>query len=80
MLTPVRVEKLLDRLCVDLGFCLPPDDDRRLAENPPSDVRSFVDAVFTAEGMHPEMADRGLYRQVTKVVPEAFQRDSDPSA
>jgi hypothetical protein len=52
----------------------------RLAENPPGDVRSFVDAVFTAEGMNPEMADRHLYRQVTKVVREAFQRDSDPYA
>ena len=80
MLTAVQVGKLLDRLCVDLGFCLPPDDYMRLAENPPGDVRSFVDAVFTSEGMNPEMADRHLYRQVTNVVREAFQRDSDPCA
>jgi hypothetical protein len=52
----------------------------RLAENPPGDVRPFVDAVFTAEGMNPKMADRHLCRQVTKVVREAFQRDSDPYA
>jgi len=80
VLTPVQVGKLLDRLCVDLGFCLPPDDGMRLAKNPPGDVRSFVDAVFPAEGMSPEMADRHLYRQVTKVVREAFPRDSDPYA
>ena len=80
MLTPVQVGKLLDRLCVDLGFCLPPDDYMRLAENPPGDVRSFVDAVFTSEGMKPEMADRHLYRQVTNVVREALQQDSDPCA
>jgi hypothetical protein len=30
--------------------------------------------------MNPEMADRHLYRQVTNVVREAFQRDSDPCA
>jgi len=80
VLTPVQVGKLLDRLCVDLGFCLPPDDGMRLAKNPPGDVRSFVDAVFPAEGMNPEMADRHLYRQVTKVVREAFPRDSEPYA
>lgn len=50
----------------------------RLAENPPGDVRWFVDAVFRVEGMNPEMADRHLCRQVTKVVREAFRRDGDP--
>lgn len=79
MLTSGPVEKLLDRLCIELGFCLPPGDKKRLAENPPSDVRSFVDAVFAAEGLNPEMADRHLYRQVTKLVREAFRRDIDPS-
>lgn len=77
---PVQVGKLLDRLCIDFGFCLPPDDYMRLAENPPGDVRSFVDAVFTAEGMNQEMADRRLYREVPKVVREASQRDSGPHA
>ena len=47
-MTPAQVGNLLDRLCVDLGFCLSPDDYMRLAENPPGDVRPFVDAVFTA--------------------------------
>ena len=44
---PVQVEKLLDRLCVDLGFCLPPEDYIRLAGNPPS---------RGSRGMNPEMA------------------------
>jgi hypothetical protein len=52
----------------------------RLAENPPGDVRPFVDAVFPAEGMNPETADRHMYREVTKVAREAFQGDSDPHA
>lgn len=72
MLTPVDVQRLLDRLCGRLGFCLPPEAQYRLRENPPPDVRSFTEAVFVAEGLDPETADRHLYRQVRDVVAKAF--------
>src|SRR5512142_3427096 len=45
------VRQLLDELCIKLGFCLPPDENRRLIESPPRDVDAFTDAVFVAEGM-----------------------------
>jgi len=44
---------LLHELCVDLGFCLPPDDQLRLLEAPPDDVDEFTDAVMVAEGLEP---------------------------
>jgi hypothetical protein len=39
-------------------------------------VVAFTDAVFTAEGLPPETADRHLYRQVRDMVAAAF-RDVD---
>jgi hypothetical protein len=46
MLSELEVQRLLDKLCVDLGFCLPPQEQVRLSANPPDDVCAFTDAVF----------------------------------
>jgi hypothetical protein len=58
-----RVQHLMDELCIDLGFCLPPVDQDRLRHEPPLDPDAFVDAVFVAEGLDPHL-DRQLRRQV----------------
>jgi len=71
-------EKLLDELCVDLGFCLPPGEYRAIVDDPPESVPAFVDAVFAAEGMEPATADRHLWRQVRDVVADFFHGASDP--
>ena len=73
-LNPDEVEKLLGQLCVDLGFCLPPDAQDRLIENPPGDTDAFTDAVFLAEGMDPKTARRDLYCQVRDCVSAAFAK------
>ncbi|MSQ00258.1 MAG: hypothetical protein EXR71_00010 [Myxococcales bacterium] len=72
ILSEVEKSKLLDALCVKLGFCLPADERSRIEEASPEDARTFTDAVFTGEGMNPELADRHLYRQVLAMVREAF--------
>jgi hypothetical protein len=64
---PPNVESLLDELCVDLGFCLPPDERLRLQDAPPRDVDAFTDAVFVAEGLDPRL-DKRLRRQVRERV------------
>lgn len=61
------VEQLLADLCVGWGFCLPPNEIRRLCESPPTTVDSFTDAVFEAEGMG-DMSYTDLRRQVRDVV------------
>jgi hypothetical protein len=74
-----EVDRLLNDLCVDLGFCLPPDDQSRLRVNPPGDADTFTDAVFMAEGLDPLLADRHLWRTVRQRVVLAFRRQpSDP--
>ena len=75
MLSRAEAERVLSKLCVDLGFCLPPLAQERLARDPPTDVRAFTDAVFSAEGLDPDTADRHLYRQVRDVVALAFQKN-----
>ena len=76
MKTPLRSQQiayLLDELCVELGFCLPPDERARLQNKPPEDIDAFTDDVFRAEGLEP-MADRQLRRQVRAKVAECFER------
>ena len=74
----IRV-RLLNDLCVGLGFCLPPDDSARLLawENP--EVLAFTDAVFEAGGME-RPYDRNLYRQVRDKVGEALRLEERPRA
>jgi len=50
-MTEEQVEALLWELCVDLGFCLPPEAYEALVTNPPAATDEFARAVFTAEGL-----------------------------
>ncbi|MGO4749450.1 hypothetical protein AB4212_12625 [Streptomyces sp. 2MCAF27] len=72
-----EVYALLYELCVDLGFCLPPHDIRRLREAPPADVDKFTDAVFKAEGLDPSGEDGWLRPRVREVV-ERHMRGNCP--
>lgn len=74
MLTVREVQVLLSKLCVDMGFCLPPDAEAWFEQSPPSDIAEFTDAVFRAEGLDPSTADRHLYRRVKAVITDAFRR------
>lgn len=64
---------MLDKLCIELGFCLPPEEYTKLSNSPPTTVKAFTDAVFVAEGLEPEYADRHLWRQVRDRVTEYFK-------
>ncbi len=44
---------LLYDICVDLGFCLPPDDNARICAMESWDADAFAEEVFRAEGMDP---------------------------
>ena len=45
------LSRLLNELCVDLGFCLPPTDQERLRSTSWERPADLADAVFEAEGM-----------------------------
>ncbi|MEU9352575.1 hypothetical protein AB0D65_16685 [Streptomyces griseoloalbus] len=68
-----EVRQLLHELCVDLGFCLPPQEQRRLEQAPPADADSFTYAVYEAEGMDPGVHDQ-LRRQVRERIDRHMRR------
>lgn len=71
---PTEVRVLLDKLCIELGFCLPPLIKHQLEQTPPDDANEFARVVFTAEGMDPDSADLHLFRQVRRYIAEAMRR------
>jgi hypothetical protein len=77
-MSPAHVEKLLYELCVVLGFCLPPDAQIKLQNDPPTDADAFTDAVIRAEGLDP-YADVPLHllRDVKARVAKHFKEAED---
>jgi hypothetical protein len=71
MYTP-GIPRLLAELCVDLGFCLPPEARSRLQEAPPRTIDAFTDAVFAAEGME-SLVYPQLRKQVRERVAKHFR-------
>ncbi|UQU66788.1 hypothetical protein COUCH_11190 [Couchioplanes caeruleus] len=67
------VQRLLNELCIRLGFCLPPQSSRSLVESPPAGVDAFTDAVLEAEGMG-DMSYTDIRRQVREVVDDHMSR------
>lgn len=64
----MRIRSLLDQLCVDPGFCLPPDSQQEPMDRPGTDVDEFTDRVIRAEGLDPISIDCDLRRQIRKRV------------
>lgn len=67
-------QRLLDDLCVQLGFCLDPDNQRGLVASPPSTVDDFTDEVIRREGMDPVLCDSDLRKQVRVIVADHMGR------
>lgn len=69
----MNVERLLDQLCVELGFCLDTESRNKLIQDPPADVDEFTDAVIRAEGLNPETLQRPLRTQIQDRVLRALR-------
>lgn len=76
MLTSTDLSWLLKDLCVRHGFCLPPEAEQQLALNTPETPEDFTRAVFEAEGLKFEFADRAMRRLILSVVARAFANSS----
>ena len=72
----VDVARLLEHLCVRLGFCLDPTDWQRIVDDPPTTVDAFTDTVIMAEGLDPVVIDSGLRQQVHELVRAALQPEA----
>lgn len=49
-----KIKYLLNDLCVDLGFCIPPKDAKRIVESKQLEADDFACQILVAEGMNPE--------------------------
>jgi hypothetical protein len=58
-------------LCEKLGYCLTPNDQERIVNEPPSTVYDFADAVLRREGLDP-VTEKTLLSHVRRVVAAAF--------
>ncbi|KRR23666.1 hypothetical protein CQ14_32105 [Bradyrhizobium lablabi] len=69
-----RLSHLLDELCVDWGFCIPPADARRIASTTPLTADQFAHAVLTAEGFVPEYEKR-WFKQIRQRFVDGFGQE-----
>ncbi len=53
-----EIDKLLGKLCVDLGFCLPPKEQDRIASKVFWESTDFAKEVVSSEGLNPEYESR----------------------
>ena len=72
-ITSQQGDALFDKLCSDVGFCLPRDDIARILKDQPEDIYSFTNAIFAAAGLNPERADQDQWRRVRGYVAAAFE-------
>jgi hypothetical protein len=74
ILDPDQVRLLLVTLCEKLGYCLPPQEQERIASNPPLTVYEFTDEVFVGDGEDPAAAEKKILNDVRTVVAAAFAK------
>jgi hypothetical protein len=72
-MSPRQIAFLIEELCVDLGFCLPPEAQARIQEKPETDIDLFTDAVIRAEGLDPQVDISLNLRRVRAVVVKHFR-------
>jgi len=72
---------LLEELCVDLGFCLPPHEQARIQEKPETDIDAFTDDVIRSEGLDPYVdITLHLRRKVRAIVVRHFKAAENASS
>lgn len=77
-LIPIKCGSCLQRFARKLGYCLPPQEQERIASNPALTVYEFTEAVFVAEGDDPSSANKKMLNDVRTVIAAAFAKSSLP--
>lgn len=60
-----EIRSFLNEVCVDFGFCLPPNDVDALASRNQYIADEFIREIFKVEGLNPDV-ELKLFRQVKK--------------
>ena len=77
-LSKKAVGHLLDDLCVTLGYCLPPNEQERIINDPPKNPRQFSEEVMEVEGVG--AGDPQMFGEVYEIVFWAFLEASENGA
>jgi len=72
-----RLEILMNDICVDLGFCLPAEDLRRILAARFYNADQFTEDVFGAEKMKPEDQRLSLKRVIRRRFTDLFGNHVD---
>jgi hypothetical protein len=64
------ISELLNWLCVEWGFCIPPDAAKHIAETQNVDAETFAREVLKAEGMNPDYEVKWLRKIKRRFVDE----------
>jgi hypothetical protein len=77
-LSEAATHNLLNKLCVDLGYCLPPESIDRLVSDPPTDPSGFASLVMELEGVG--AGDTAFFEPVLDRVCKAFLQEAGNDA
>jgi len=69
-----ELEQLLDRICLDLGFCLPKLVKTRLIKFPPKTSDKFAKSVIEAEGLNVDVIEKALYKSLFSKVDSVYSK------
>ena len=72
MIVEKSILRLHSSLCADLGFELSQATLAALVQDHPQDVEQLTQAIFRAEALDPDLADRHFYRQVRDKIRQAI--------
>ncbi|GLX85329.1 hypothetical protein tloyanaT_15810 [Thalassotalea loyana] len=72
--TEKEIEELLDKVCVDLGFCLTHSVKSRLIKFPPKTPEKFTKAVVEAEGFTLDTINKPLYQQLFEQIDRVYSK------
>ena len=77
-MSPGQVDRLLDELCVELGFCLSPTARVRLQRNPQPEIAAMTDSLFRARRINSRVAGaERMFQEVLSVVAAHYRAAED---
>jgi hypothetical protein len=65
----------LSELCIQFGYCIPPEAADAMLANPPPDADAFVDAVLVAEERDPNLIPKEERRPLLEIVTDWLYDD-----
>ncbi|MBK9155031.1 MAG: hypothetical protein IPM25_12575 [Chloracidobacterium sp.] len=70
-----ELQNLLSKICVDWGFCIPPEPFDEISSCRSITAGEFANAVLKAEGMNPDY-EKEWFRKLKRRFIEEFEQES----